>query len=105
MSVEDTTDYLPSERRKVGVNTEDRMYATILLNEVDEILSNCPEDHKAFFILYYGLNEEHGRWTALSIANHYNVDRGYVLNVIKSIRESLPSERHRTFVRKFFELG
>lgn len=76
-------------------------YIEQMLAEVGAALSVCPDKTHDIFILFFGLNGESGQWTSHRIAAHFGITVDEVIAEIKIGIDTLPSEDHLTFVRKY----
>lgn len=80
------------------------VYIETMLEEINASLCVTTEDDRSWFILFYGLNGEHGIWSYYRIADWYGVTPSEVIRSIRETEKILPSDEHKTFVKSYREL-
>lgn len=78
-------------------------YIQTTLAEIDCALIQCTEDTRSMFILFFGLNGEHGLLTYESIADLYRIG---IDDVRKHVSQAIGalSEEQVKFVRNYYTL-
>lgn len=76
-------------------------YVQKMLHEINTVLKRCPQNSRAYFLLFYGLTK-HGRFTSKEIAEKYGTTFHEVMHCVDYAMDQMPSLAHRTFARRYF---
>ncbi len=75
-------------------------HITRMLEDIDAVLLLQTDTTRSIFILFYGLNGDHGKWHVHRIADHFALT---VEDVLKTVAEigALLSDSHLRFARTY----